>query len=194
MQIETKFASNGCGNLSLHKQLPSLSRLRNTKLLMRKIKTLAVCLAALSIAPQAAISEVYEESFECVFSRGVANRPSPSRILFSVDEYGRSALLHEVEIPGVDTVKGSGWISRDSIRRLSINWVGQAYRYSETGRSTAKRESRGFVTDLRQTEFSLFLDRRTMRAIARATTRGGDKSWHSSANGSCSETTAPKTN
>ncbi|WP_424833263.1 hypothetical protein [Ruegeria sp.] len=118
--------------------------------------------------PVAAASETYKESFECTFGRGIVNKPTPTRLVFSVDEFGRSVLLHEVEIPDIDTNPGSGRIKRDSSKQLSIEWIGQDYVYSDTGHSYASNESRIDAIDLLNHEFSVLLNRKTMKAIAKS--------------------------
>ncbi|WP_298936666.1 hypothetical protein, partial [uncultured Ruegeria sp.] len=96
---------------------------------------------SLLVTPTAGIAETFKESFECHFGRGLVNRPTPSHLVFSVDEFGRSALIHEVDIPDINTHSGPGRVKRDSIRRLSIGWVGENYVYSASGRSIASNES-----------------------------------------------------
>lgn len=152
---------------------------------MKFYKTIAICFAVLSAAPLAAAAETYKETFECQFGRGLVNRPTPERLVFSVDEFGRSALLHEVKVPEIDTNVGSGRIKRDTPRLLSIAWVGNDYRYSASGRTYASNESRYDAIDLRDLEFSVLLDRRTMKAIAKSATFGSYLPRNGFAEGSC---------
>lgn len=159
---------------------------------MRFAKTLIICLATLSATSEVAVSETYKESFECEFGRGLVNRPTPERVVFSVDEFGRSALLHKVEIPKVETSVGSGRIKRDTPKLLSIAWVGQSYTYSATGRTYASNESRYDAIDLRELEFSLMLNRKTMKATAKSATSGAYASRDGFAKGNCKLVAAPK--
>jgi hypothetical protein len=155
-------------------------------------RILLACLIALYAQTSPLVAETYTETFECTFGKGVRNRPTPTRVLFSIDEFGRSALLHNVEIPKIDTVKGSGQITRNSIRRLSIAWSGREYIFSASGRSVASNETRPRAVDLRDVEFTIFLDRRTMKASVRSNALRLNVSRDGHAKGKCLLVTAPK--
>ena len=145
----------------------------------------------LVVTPAVAVSETYKESFECTFGRGLVNRPTPVRMVFSVDEFGRSALLHDVDIPKIDTRSGSGRIKRDTPRILSIAWSGEKYTFSDSGRSYATNEARYDAVDMLDVEFSVTLDRRTMKAIVKSKTSVAYASRDGFANGGCAEISAP---
>ena len=146
----------------------------------------------LSTLGTATISETYKESFECQFGRGIANRPTPSHLVFSVDEYGRSALLHEVEIPEIDTGTGAGRIKRNSSKLLSITWIGDNYTYTASGRSYATNEARYDAIDLRDLQFSIQLNRKTMKAIAKSSASISYASRDGFARGSCRPIALPE--
>ncbi|WP_424833262.1 hypothetical protein [Ruegeria sp.] len=146
---------------------------------------LAAFIAAVFLGSTAAYSETYKESFECTFGRGVANRPTPVRLVFSVDEFGRSASLHEVDIPKVDTTRGHGIISSDSIRRLSFSWFGRDYTYSATGLSAPQNGASARTVDLQTVEYSFFLNRRTMKAAVRSEDLGESIPLYGNAQGTC---------
>ena len=135
-------------------------------------KTLAICLKALSAAPGVANAETYSETLECVFERGLANRPTPSRILLSLDEFGRSALLYEVEISEIETSTGSASVLRISYRVLSIAWPEKEYSYRRNDKTARTYVGAPEGADLHKLEFRVFLDRTTMKAIARSRSTG----------------------
>ncbi|WP_143534804.1 hypothetical protein [Ruegeria meonggei] len=154
-------------------------------------KVLAAGLAALIITPQIAVSETYKESFECKFGPGLVNRPTPTRVVFSVDEFGRSALLHRVDIPKIDTGVGPARIKRDTPKVLSIAWVGQNYVYSASGRTYATNESRYDAIDLLDLEFSVMLNRSTLKATAKSATSIAYAPRDGFAKGACKPITTP---
>ncbi|WP_216825780.1 hypothetical protein [Ruegeria sp. EL01] len=168
---------------------PRQSKLNGASNLKTKIITLAL---SLLVTPTAGIAETFKESFECHFGRGLANRPTPSHLVFSVDEFGRSALIHEVDIPDINTHSGPGRVKRDSIRRLSIGWVGENYVYSASGRSIASNESVIDAIDLKTQEFSVFLDRKTMKATARSSSPSAYLPRDGYATGKCVAVATPK--
>ncbi|WP_420586714.1 hypothetical protein [Ruegeria sp.] len=131
-------------------------------------KTLAVCLAFLSVAPLSAGAQTYKESFECEFGRGLANRPTPERVVFSLGTRGRTAELHEVNIPEIVTPTSTARVRKNSFLVLSIVWSGETYTYANSRKNVTTNEGHAYAVDLRRQEFSLFLDRRTMKAIARS--------------------------
>ncbi|WP_170414520.1 hypothetical protein [Ruegeria atlantica] len=139
---------------------------------MKVFLALSGIMFAMAITPGRASGEVYSESFECVFEEGLANRPTPTRVVFSLDKYGRSALLHEVELQGIDAPIRSASIERNSYRLLSISWPGDSYTFKATGRRTRPGDSRRIVSDLGRHNFSVFLDRQTMRATTRSKSDG----------------------
>ncbi|WP_170788867.1 hypothetical protein [Ruegeria lacuscaerulensis] len=142
-------------------------------------------IAGLSL-PNFAASETYAESFECVFGKGLVNRPTPTRVVFSVDESQRSIVLHEVEMQGINTPKTWASINRTSYRLLSFSWFGELYTFSENGRRTRVGDPRTKVLDIGRQEFSIFLNRQTMRAIA--SSRSNVQTSHDgNANGTCVE-------
>jgi hypothetical protein len=159
---------------------------------MSRFKALALVWAALSAFPVVAVAENYKESFECEFEPGIANRPTPERLVFSLDEFGRSALLHDVEIPKITTEPGSGRVGRDTPKVLFIAWVGSNYVYTESGRTYATNESRYDAIDLIDLEFSVMLNRNTMKAIAKSRTFGTYLPRDGFANGRCKAISAPK--
>ena len=156
-----------------------------------KTKLFALTLG-LSLAPFMANAEIYKESFECHFGRGIVNKPTPRRLVFSVDEFGRFAFVHAIEIRGVDTKPGPGRVKRDSPKQLSIAWVGQEYVYSDTGRSYASNESRIDALDLRDQEFSVLLDRKSMKATARSSSNSAYLPRDGFARGKCAPIAQPK--
>ncbi len=155
-------------------------------------RILLACLIALYAQTSPLVAETYTETFECTFGKGVRNRPTPTRVLFSIDEFGRSALLRKVEIPKIDTVKGSGRITRDSIRRLSIAWRAQEYTYFTSGRTKASSEGVLQAFDLQGAEFSIFLDRHTGKARVRSSDVRLSSPRDGHAKGKCLLVTAPK--
>ncbi|WP_299659749.1 hypothetical protein [uncultured Ruegeria sp.] len=159
---------------------------------MKFHKCLAFCLAALAIVPVAASSETYKESFECYFERGLVNRPTPARVVFSIDEFGRSALLHDVNVPKIDTLSESGQIRRDTPRVLSISWSGDKYVFSDSGRSYATNEARYDAVDMLDVVFSITMDRKTMKAIVKSKTSVAYASRDGFASGRCVAISAPK--
>ncbi|WP_170572438.1 hypothetical protein [Ruegeria atlantica] len=159
---------------------------------MKFSKTLAIFLSVLSAVPVTTAAETYKESFECEFGRGLVNRPTPERLVFSIDEFGRSALLHEVEIPKIDTYPGSGKVGRDTPKLLSISWVGSNYVYSASGRTYASNENRYDAIDLLDLEFSITLNRKSMTAIAKSRTYGTYLPRDGFARGRCKLISAPK--
>lgn len=167
-------------------ELPIAKRLKDQNFIMNFFRLLASGLIAISTIPNVAIAENYSETFECIFGKGLANRPTPTRVVFSVDVYGRLALLHEVEMRGIDTPKRSASINRNSFRVLSISWPGDAYTFSRTGRRTRSGDPRRMVLDLGRQKFSIFLNRETMKAIA--SSKSDVQSSHDgNANGTCVE-------
>ncbi|MTI03679.1 hypothetical protein [Roseibium sp. RKSG952] len=153
---------------------------------------IAALFLGLSTVGTSVAAETYKETFECEFGRGLANRPTPSRVVFSVDEYGRSALLHNVEIPKLDTDTGSGRIKRDTHKLLAIAWVGDNYLYSASGRPYATNESRYDAIDLRDLEFTINLNRNTMKATVKSATSIAYNRRDGFAKGSCIAIAAPK--
>lgn len=153
---------------------------------MNFFRLLASGLIAFSTIPNVAIAETYSETFECVFGEGLANRPTLTSVVFSVDARRQLALLHEVEMQGIDTPKRSAAINRNSFRVLSISWPGDAYTFSRTGRRTRGGDPRRMVLDLRRQEFSIFLNRETMRAMA-SSKSNVQASHDGNANGTCVE-------
>ena len=150
---------------------------------MKYVWTLVGFSLAVSI-PQVATSQAYRESYECVFRKGVANRPTPTRVVFSVDGYGQSALLHTVEMPGIDTPKRSASIGRNSSRVLSFSWPGDTYTFSNTGRRLRAGDPRRKILDLGRQEFSLYLNRETMQARTRSKS-SGQTTQDGNAKGNC---------
>lgn len=158
---------------------------------MNLFRLLAGGLIAISTIPNATRAETYSESFECIFEKGLANRPTPVRVVFSVDQYGQSAVLHEVEMQGIDTPKTAARINRNSFRLISINWSGDAYTFSQTGRRTRAGDPRRMVLDLGRHEFSVFVNRETMRAIA-SSKSNVQASHDGNAKGTCVAIQVPK--
>ncbi|MES0860816.1 hypothetical protein ABLN87_00495 [Ruegeria sp. SCPT10] len=156
---------------------------------MNKI-AFVLALGLLSI-PAISVSQTFTETYECKFGPGLVNKPTPESLAFSVDEYGRSAYIHEIEIPDIDTRPGPARVKRDSIRNLSIAWVGQDYVYSATGRSYASNESRIDAIDLLTQEFTVFLDRRTLKATARSTSHSAYLPRDGFARGKCKQIPTP---
>ncbi|WP_171099867.1 hypothetical protein [Ruegeria sp. HKCCD7255] len=140
---------------------------------MRKKIASALCIAAFLVSSSETVAESYSESFECTFDRGLANLPTPTRVVFSVDESRRSALLHQVDIPGIVTSRLAASIDRDSFRLISISWPGDTYLFAATNRPTHAGDNRSRIRDLRLTEFSLFLDRGNKQAIVRSKVADG---------------------
>ncbi|WP_170331061.1 hypothetical protein [Ruegeria arenilitoris] len=134
---------------------------------MKIFRTAILAALATAVFVGLANSEEYKETFECSFEKGMGKRPTPTRLVFSVDLYGRSALLHEVEIPRIDTTPGVADVKRDSYKVLSISWPAKRYVFSEDGRKINSHSVSIESIDLNTQEFSIFLDRRTMKAIAR---------------------------
>ncbi len=159
---------------------------------MKLIKLLVVSVAAFVMSPEGAKSQPYKESFECTFKRGLANRPTPSRIVFSVDKYGRSAVLHEIDISEIDTNPGSGRIKRDTPRVLSIEWVGNNYTFTETGFTYATNEARIDAIDLIDHQFSVRLDRKSMKATATSKSLSAYMPRDGYAKGNCISVASPK--
>ncbi|WP_170414517.1 hypothetical protein [Ruegeria atlantica] len=145
----------------------------------------------LAIMPAVAVSESYKETFECTFGRGIANKPTPTHLVFSIDEFGRSVLLHDVVIPNVTSGKGSGRIKSDTPQKLSIAWVGSNYVFTDSGRSYASNESRIDALDLRDQEFSVFLNRNTMKAMAKSSSNSAYLPRDGFARGRCESIAAP---
>ncbi len=158
---------------------------------MISLRMTAVC-AALIVSPAVVLAETNKETLECTFGKGLANRPTPEKVVFPVDEFGRSALLHEAEIPGIVTDTGSGRIRLDSPIKLSIASVGQTYLYAATGRTYAGNESRIDAIDLRDQEFSIALDCRTMKAITKSSTVSAYAARDGFAKGRCKAFGTPK--
>lgn len=161
-------------------------RLKQKNFVMKLLRLLVCGLIAVSTIPDVTIAETYSETFECDFGKGMANRPTPTHVVFSVDGRRQSALLHEVEMRGIDTPKRSALINRNSFRILSISWPGDTYTFSRTGRRTRGGDPRRMVLDLGRQEFSIFLDRQTMKAIA-SSKSNVQASHDGNANGTCVE-------
>lgn len=155
-----------------------------------RIATFALA-AGLSVFPVISASQTFEETFECRFGRGIVNKPTPEFLVFSIDEYGRSAFIHDVTMPNIETQPGPAAIKRDSIRVLSISWVGPNYVFSDSGRSYAQNESRIDALDLLDQEFSVFLDRRTMKATARSSSYSAYLPRDGFARGTCQRVSTP---
>ncbi len=155
-----------------------------------KLQALALAVG-LGIVPAVSVSQTFKETYECNFSRGIANKPTPEFLIFSVDEYGRSAFIHEARMPNIDTQPGPARVKRDSIRNLSIAWVGQDYVYSDSGRSYASNESRIDAIDLLNQEFAVFVDRRTLKATARSSSYSAYLPRDGFARGECAKIPTP---
>lgn len=156
------------------------------------MKSIAFMLAlGFAFLPTESVSQSIKETFRCEFGRGLANKPTPELLIFSTDEFGRSAFIHEVRMPGIDTQPGPARVNSDSIRKVSISWVGQNYVYSDSGRSYASNESRIDAIDLRNQEFSISLDRRTMKATARSSTYSAYMPRDGFARGKCAQISTP---
>lgn len=156
---------------------------------MKKI-AIALTLGLLSI-PAVSASETFKETYECKFGRGLVNKPTPEFLVFSVDDYGRSAYIHEIEMPDIHTQPGPARVKRDSIRNLSVSWVGRDYVYSATGRSYASNESRIDAIDLLNHEFTVILDRRTLKATTRSTSHSAYLPRDGFARGKCKQIPTP---
>lgn len=145
----------------------------------------------LSCIPALSKAQTFKESFECNFSRGINNKPTPEFLVFSVDQYGRSAFVHQTRMPNIDTQSGPARVRRDSIRTLSIAWVGRNYVYSDSGRTYASNEARVDAIDLLDQEFSVFLDRRTSKATTRSSSYSAYLSRDGYAVGNCMKIPTP---
>lgn len=154
-------------------------------------KILFALALGLSSLPAMSSAQTFKETYECKFGRGLANKPTPEFLVFSVDEYGRSAFVHEIRMPDIDARPGPARVKRDSIRNLSIAWVGQDYVYTSTGRSYASNESRIDAIDLLTQEFTVFLDRRTMKATAQSSSQTAYLPRDGFARGKCTQVPTP---
>ncbi|WP_170782669.1 hypothetical protein [Ruegeria lacuscaerulensis] len=158
---------------------------------MRPNSSAIALIGALTIIPVASLSQTFKETFECDFGPGIVGSPTPQHLVFSVDEYGRSAYLHEVQLPNVETLPGHARIKRDGVRNLSIAWSGKDYVYSDTGRTLSSSASRSDVVDLKDQEFAVFLDRKNMKATARSESYLAVFSRSGFAEGNCRAVTTP---
>ncbi|WP_171099865.1 MULTISPECIES: hypothetical protein [unclassified Ruegeria] len=94
-------------------------------------------------------------------------------------------------MPKITTRPGTGRVKRDTLRVLSITWSGETYVFADSGRSYASNESRYDAVDLLDVDFSLTLDRRNMKAIAKSKTSVAYASRDGFADGSCTKITNP---
>ncbi|MEX0306782.1 MAG: hypothetical protein AB3N12_05275 [Ruegeria sp.] len=160
---------------------------------MRILKPLKILsIFTLSIVPAAVLSASYKETYECKFEDGLAMRPTPERVVFSVADIGRGVQLHEVEIPKITTSSGFGDVKQDNPKLLAIKWFGENYTFTASGRTYASNVSRYDAIDMLYHEFSIKLNRKTMKAIAQSKSHISYASRDGFAHGKCVAIASPK--
>lgn len=141
--------------------------------------------ALLAASATSAASETIK--YECTFAEGKLSRPTPTRVVFSVDPYSQYGELEAVEIPGVRTSVGPIKVVRNNLNVLSVEWSGQGYEFTaETKESGGLQASPYLNVDFLRHRFSVFLKKRHLKANVRSESIGHRPlSGHSS--GTCNQ-------